>query len=153
MPLSAFAGDSGAALINVANQQARRGACASFTRAASAHLECVRRLFFRPRPAVFLRRAYESVATFRQRLFPDRRVQIDADLSTGTHVQTVFRFSPGATVFAIDPFAGRLAVYRSRLEHSGDAGFADFRSARARRGGLDARNLLDMQVEQKTAKR
>jgi hypothetical protein len=37
--------------------------------------------------------------------------QLSADLRTGTSVRTVFRFSPDATVFAIDPFKGRLAIY------------------------------------------
>ena len=37
--------------------------------------------------------------------------QLEADLSTGTNVRTVFRLSPNATVFAIDPFQGRLAIY------------------------------------------
>lgn len=37
--------------------------------------------------------------------------QVDADFKTGTNVKTVFRLSPDATVFAIDPFQGRLAIY------------------------------------------
>ena len=37
--------------------------------------------------------------------------QLEADLATGTNVKTVFRLSPQATVFAIDPFQGRLAIY------------------------------------------
>jgi hypothetical protein len=41
-------------------------------------------------------------------------LQIAGDWSTGTHVQTVFRFSPQATVFAIDPFAG---AWRSTIPH------------------------------------
>ena len=42
-------------------------------------------------------------------------LQMDATLNSGTHVRTVFKFSPKATVFAIDPFAGRLAVYDPSL--------------------------------------
>lgn len=37
--------------------------------------------------------------------------QVAAELKTGTSVKTVFRLSPQATVFAIDPFKGRLAIY------------------------------------------
>ncbi|HLA95460.1 MAG TPA: carboxypeptidase-like regulatory domain-containing protein [Pyrinomonadaceae bacterium] len=37
--------------------------------------------------------------------------QVDADFKTGTNVKTIFRLSPEATVFAIDPFQGRLAIY------------------------------------------
>lgn len=41
--------------------------------------------------------------------------QVEADLGTGTSVKTVFRLSPQATVFAIDPFQGRLAIYDPSL--------------------------------------
>ncbi len=41
--------------------------------------------------------------------------QFEADLRTGTSVKTVFRLSPQATVFAIDPFQGRLAIYDPSL--------------------------------------
>ncbi|MEO6655928.1 MAG: TonB-dependent receptor [Pyrinomonadaceae bacterium] len=37
--------------------------------------------------------------------------QLAADLKTGTSIRTIFRLSPRATVFAIDPFKGRLAIY------------------------------------------
>ncbi|MER3429632.1 MAG: hypothetical protein C4324_01065 [Blastocatellia bacterium] len=37
--------------------------------------------------------------------------QIDADFSTGTNVKTIFRLSPEATVFAVDPFQNRVAIY------------------------------------------
>ncbi|MCC6328706.1 MAG: hypothetical protein IT174_09325 [Acidobacteria bacterium] len=41
--------------------------------------------------------------------------QFEADLRTGTSVKTIFRLSPQATVFAIDPFQGRLAIYDPSL--------------------------------------
>lgn len=41
--------------------------------------------------------------------------QFAADLRTGTSVKTIFRLSPQATVFAIDPFQGRLAIYDPSL--------------------------------------
>jgi len=41
--------------------------------------------------------------------------QLTADFGTGTNVKTVFRLSPQATVFAIDPFQGRLAIYDPSL--------------------------------------
>jgi len=41
--------------------------------------------------------------------------QLSADFDTGTNVKTVFRLSPQATVFAIDPFQGRLAIYDPSL--------------------------------------
>lgn len=41
--------------------------------------------------------------------------QFEADLRTGTSVKTIFRLSPQATVFAVDPFQGRLAIYDPSL--------------------------------------
>ncbi|MEP6849556.1 MAG: TonB-dependent receptor [Acidobacteriota bacterium] len=41
--------------------------------------------------------------------------QFEADLKSGTSVKTIFRLSPQATVFAIDPFQGRLAIYDPSL--------------------------------------
>lgn len=37
--------------------------------------------------------------------------QIAAQMKSGTSIRTVLRLSPNATVFAIDPFKGRLAIY------------------------------------------
>jgi hypothetical protein len=71
--------------------------------------------------------------------------QVAADLKTGTTVRTVFRLSPDATVFAIDPFRGRLAIY--------DPGLSVYLTQTLPTWGLpiraqavvDARNVLDMQ--------
>lgn len=41
--------------------------------------------------------------------------QFDTVLRSGTSVRTVFKLSPHATVFAIDPFQGRLAIYDPSL--------------------------------------
>ncbi len=41
--------------------------------------------------------------------------QFAAELRSGTSVKTIFRLSPHATVFAIDPFQGRLAIYDPSL--------------------------------------
>ena len=48
---------------------------------------------------------------FQQDYFQSFYGQFEADLKTGTNVRTIFRLSPQATVFAIDPFQGRLAIY------------------------------------------
>ena len=52
---------------------------------------------------------------FRTALFQTVYGQFAADLDSGTSVRTIFRFSPDATVFAIDPFQGRLAIYDPSL--------------------------------------
>lgn len=52
---------------------------------------------------------------FQNDLFQSFFGQFEADLRTGTNVKTIFRLSPQATVFAIDPFQGRLAIYDPSL--------------------------------------
>ena len=52
---------------------------------------------------------------FQNDLFQSFFGQVEADLRTGTNVKTIFRLSPQATVFAIDPFQGRLAIYDPSL--------------------------------------
>lgn len=52
---------------------------------------------------------------FRNDVFQTFFGQFEADLRTGTNVRTIFRLSPQATVFAIDPFRGRLAIYDPSL--------------------------------------
>lgn len=48
---------------------------------------------------------------FQNDLFQSFFGEFEADLRSGTNVKTIFRLSPQATVFAIDPFQGRLAIY------------------------------------------
>ena len=50
-------------------------------------------------------------ALFETSFFQSFFGQLGIDLKSGTSIQTVFRLSPQATVFAIDPFKGRLAIY------------------------------------------
>jgi hypothetical protein len=73
--------------------------------------------------------------------------QFNANLSsTGTRVKTIFRFSPEATVFAIDPFQGRLAIYDPSLSvlvtQTLPTLGLPFRAAAT----LSARNLFDAQT-------
>ena len=71
---------------------------------------------------------------------------MNADLDTGTRVRTVFRFSPRATVFAIDPFAGRLAVYDPSLSIQVTQELPNFGLPVRAEAVIDARNLLDTLV-------
>lgn len=48
---------------------------------------------------------------FENDVFQTFFAQFNGDFKTGTSIKTIFRFSPQATVFAIDPFQGRLAIY------------------------------------------
>jgi hypothetical protein len=48
---------------------------------------------------------------FRPANFHVVATQLQADFDTGTRITAVYRFSPSRVVFAIDPFAGRLAAH------------------------------------------
>jgi hypothetical protein len=82
---------------------------------------------------------------FNSGFFQTGAVQLAGDWSTGTHIQTVFRFSPQATVFAIDPFAGRLAVYDPSLSIQVTQDLPTFGLPVRAQAVIDARNLLDFQ--------
>ena len=81
---------------------------------------------------------------FRAAMFQSAFGELDAAFDSGTSVKTVFRLSPRATVFAIDPFKGRLAIY--------DPGLSVLVTQRLPRFGLpvraqaivDARNVFDL---------
>ena len=71
--------------------------------------------------------------------------QVDADFNTGTNVKTIFRFSPQATVFAIDPFQGRLAIYDPSLSILVTQSLPTLGLPIRAEAIIDARNLLDFQ--------
>lgn len=72
--------------------------------------------------------------------------QVDADLKTGTNVKTVFRFSPQATVFAIDPFQGRLAIYDPSLSVLITQSLPSLGLPIRAEAVVDARNIFDFQT-------
>jgi len=71
---------------------------------------------------------------------------MSANLDSGTRIRTVFRFSSRATVFAIDPFAGRLAVYDPSLSILITQELPTFGLPVRAQAVIDARNLLDAQT-------
>ncbi|HXG86503.1 MAG TPA: carboxypeptidase N/E family protein [Pyrinomonadaceae bacterium] len=71
--------------------------------------------------------------------------QIDADFKTGTQIKTIFRLSPQATVFAIDPFAGRLAIYDPSLSVLVTQSLPNWGLPVRAQAIVDARNLFDFQ--------
>lgn len=83
---------------------------------------------------------------FENGYFQTAAAQFSADLDTGTRIRTVFRFSPGATVFAIDPFAGRLAVYDPSLSIMVTQELPTFGLPVRAEAILNARNVLDYQT-------
>ena len=72
--------------------------------------------------------------------------QFDADLKTGTQVKTIFRLSPQATVFAIDPFQGRLAIYDPSLSILVTQSLPNWGLPIRAEAIVDARNLFDFQT-------
>ena len=72
--------------------------------------------------------------------------QFNADLKTGTNVKTIFRLSPQATVFAIDPFQGRLAIYDPGLSVLVTQSLPTLGLPIRAEAIVDARNLLDFQT-------
>lgn len=72
--------------------------------------------------------------------------QFSADLRTGTQVKTIFRLSPQATVFAIDPFQGRMAIYDPGLSVMVTQSLPTLGLPIRAQATLDARNLFDYQT-------
>jgi hypothetical protein len=82
---------------------------------------------------------------FQNGFFQTAAIQLGAGLRRGTHIRTVFRFSKEATVFAIDPFAGRLGVYDPSLSIQVTQDLPTFGLPVHAEAIIDARNLLDVQ--------
>lgn len=72
--------------------------------------------------------------------------QFGAEVLSGTNVRTVFRLSPKATIFAIDPFQGRLAIYDPSLSILVTQILPSMGLPIRAEAILDARNLLDYQA-------
>ncbi len=72
--------------------------------------------------------------------------QLEADLKTGTQVKTIFRLSPQATVFSIDPFQGRMTIYDPGLSIVVTQTLPTLGLPIRAEAIIDARNLLDYQT-------
>jgi hypothetical protein len=72
--------------------------------------------------------------------------QLNTDLKTGTQIKTIFRFSPEATIFAIDPFQGRMAIYDPSLSILITQSLPNLGLPIRAEAVLDARNILDSQT-------
>lgn len=83
---------------------------------------------------------------FENGLFQTVFGQISADFGTGTNVKTIFRLSPQATVFAIDPFQGRLAIYDPSLSVLITQSLPNLGLPFHAQAMVDARNLFGFQT-------
>lgn len=84
-------------------------------------------------------------ALFENDLIQSAFGQFEADLKTGTNVKTIFRLSPAATVFAIDPFQGRLAIFDPGLSVLVTQNLPTLGLPFQAEAVVDARNLFDFQ--------
>jgi hypothetical protein len=145
-PLNAFSNENGAALLSVANHQgSAKGLRVVYTRRMGRLISASAGYSFGRGQRLSPEGLTNPSDLFQNGFFQTAAFQLNAQLSTGTNVRTVFRFSPGATVFAIDPFAGRLAVYDPSLSILITQELPTFGLPVRAEAVIDARNLLDVQ--------
>ncbi len=146
-PLSAFSGATGEAFMNVANQEGNsRGIRVVYTRRLSHQWTASAGYSFGQGQQLSSFGVSNPGEVFTNGFFHTGALQVGAVFNTGTNVRTVLRFSPDATVFAIDPFAGRLGVYDPSLSIQITQDLPNFGLPVRAEAVLDARNLLDAQI-------
>ena len=144
-PMTAFAGATGEAFLNVANQQGEaRGIRLVYTRRLSRMWTASGGYSLGRGQRLASGDISNPAEIFENGFFHSAAFQLGAGFDSGTHVRTVLRFSPNATVFAIDPFAGRLAVYDPSLSVQVTQDLPSFGLPVRAEAILDARNLLDV---------
>ena len=147
MPLNAFQNGQGSALLNLANQEgAAKGLRVVYTRRISRMLSASAGYSFGRGQRLSSKGITNPSELFTGGFFQTAALQVNSDLPTGTRISTVFRFSPEATVFAIDPFAGRLAVYDPSLSILVTQELPTFGLPVRAEAVIDARNLFDTQA-------
>src|SRR5215217_6665544 len=146
-PASAFSGRSGEIFSDVANQQgSSRGIRVVYTKRLNRVWTASAGYSFGRGQQLSAAGFSTPAELFESGYFQTGALQLDAGFSTGTQVRTVLRFSPEATVFAIDPFAGRLGVYDPSLSIQVTQDLPSFGLPVRAEAILDARNLLDAQT-------
>ena len=146
-PLSAFSGTAGEALMSVANQEGNsKGVRVVYTRRLGHRWTASAGYSFGQGQHLSSLGLSSPGEVFTNGVFQTGAVQLGAVFNTGTYVRTVLRFSPDATVFAIDPFAGRLGVYDPSLSIQITQDLPSFGLPVRAEAVLDARNLLDAQA-------
>lgn len=146
-PASAFNGEAGEAFLHVANQQgSSRGMRVLYTRRLNRVWTASAGYAFGRGQRLSASGFSTPAELFENGLFQTAALQLGAGFHTGTQVRTIFRFSPEATVFAIDPFAGRLGVYDPSLSILVTQELPSFGLPVRAEAILDARNILDFQV-------
>ena len=144
-PLEALSGEGTASLLDIANQSGgARGMRVVYTRRISQHLRASAAYAFGRGQQLAAEGATGGPENlFQNAFFQTAAAQLDASVGDDTTVRTVLRFSPRAAVFAIDPFAGRLAVYDPSLSILVTHELPTFGLPLRAQATFDARNLLD----------
>ncbi len=145
-PLEGLTSEGGAALLDIANQQGgAKGLRVVYTRRVSSRLKASAGYAFgRGQQLSSEGPGGGPDQLFQNTFFQTAAAQLDASLLDGMNVRTVLRFSPRAAVFAIDPFAGRLAVYDPSLSILVTKELPNFGLPVRAQATVDARNLLDL---------
>jgi hypothetical protein len=145
-PLGGLSETGGVALLGIANQQGgARGLRVVYTRRISQHLKASAGYAFGRGQRLSPAGTEDGPGgLFRNAFFQTAAAQLDASVSDDTTVRTVLRFSPRAAVFAIDPFAGRLAVYDPSLSILVTHDLPNFGLPLRAQATLDARNVFDV---------
>jgi len=146
-PASAFTADMSNSLLGIANQQgSAQGMRVVYTRRINRVISAAGGYSVGRGQSLSSAAVTNPASLFENRYFQTGSLQMDATLNSGTHVRTVFKFSPKATVFAIDPFAGRLAVYDPSLSIMVTQELPTFGLPIRAEALVDARNLFDWQI-------
>lgn len=87
----------------------------------------------------------DSSGIFDSHFFNSFFAQVAADLKSGTSIRTIYRLSPRATVFAVDPFKGRLAIYDPGLSIFVTQSLPTLGLPFRAQAIIDARNIFDFQ--------
>jgi hypothetical protein len=144
--LSAFSNDVSQDILRIANQEgATRGLRLIYIRRISSKLKASAGYSFGKGQELSPAGITSPANILNDAFFQTVAAQIDADISDKTRLRTVYRFSPKATVFAIDPLAGRLAVYDPSLSILLMHELPTFGLPVRVDAIVDARNILDMQ--------
>ena len=146
-PGSAFSGRAGDAFMDVADQQgSSRGIRVVYTRRLNRVWTASAGYAFGRGQQLPAEGFSTPAELFESGMFQTGALQVAGVFRSGTQVRTVLRFSPEATVFAIDPFAGRLGVYDPSLSIQVTQELPSFGLPVRAEAILDARNLLDAQT-------
>lgn len=147
LPLAAFDGDAGANEFSTAIQNgSAQGVRVVYSRRLNGIFSTNVGYAFGRGQQLSSDNLFNRANLFENAFFQTVSAQIAADFGSGTRIQTVWRYSPRATVFAIDPFAGRMAVYEPSVSVLFTQKLPTWGLPLRARAMFDARNLFDFQT-------